>query len=64
MLSEINFDIKIIANNYVSNIVSLLQFIFFSLEGNNIQHSMLDNPDNNNISIHNYDKDWLPTFML
>ena len=64
MLSEINFDLKIIANNYVSNIVSLLQFIFFSLKGNNIQHSMLDNPDNNNISIHNYDKDWLPTFML
>ena len=44
------------------NSLFLLRFIHW--ESNNIQHSMLSNPENNNISIHNYYKEIFPTFML
>ena len=44
--------------------VSLLQLIYFSTARENIQHSMLDNPDYNNISIENYKWEIFTTFIL
>ena len=59
MLAEMNiYDI------YVSNNVSLLQLIYIRWDRKNIQHSMLFNPEYNNISIDNYKREIFQIFML
>ena len=44
--------------------VSLLQLIYIHWGRENSQHSMLDNTDNNNISIENYYQEILQKFMV
>ena len=45
---------KVIAGIYVNNYVPLIQLICIFWERKNNQHSMLANPNNKKISIHNY----------
>ena len=49
---------------HVSIYVPLLQLICIFWEKKNSQHSMLDNPENKIISIHNYYQEKVWTFML
>ena len=49
---------------YVSTTGSQLQIIYICWFRENIQHSMLDNHNYNNLSIENYKREILPTFML
>ena len=53
-----------LSNIYVSIIFSLLLLMFICWGMENIQHSMLANPEYNNISIDNYYQEIFQTFML
>ena len=53
-----------ISDIYVSITEFLHQLIYISWGRNNSQHSMLDNPDYNNISIDKYYRNIFQTFML
>ena len=55
---------KTISDIYVRISVSPLPFRDIPWKSNNNHHSVLSNPDNKNIYIHNYYQETMPTFML